>query len=50
MAGVVFSSDELWDHWDQLDAFEGDEYERIAVEARLDEGGSVTAQVYALRE
>lgn len=48
--GLVFSSDELGDHWDRLDAFEGDEYSRVTVEARLDEGGTVAAQVYALRE
>lgn len=48
--GLVFSSEELDDHWDRLDAFEGSEYSRVTVEARLDEGSSVAAQVYALRD
>lgn len=44
----VFISDDLPAHWARLDAFEGDEYERVAIEVDLGEE-SVTAQIYALR-
>lgn len=46
--GVVLSSDELAEHWDRLDEFEGDEYRRVPVEARLEDGSTVTAQIYVL--
>ena len=47
--GLIFSSDQLGSFWPALDEFEGDGYERVLVEARLDGGGSVAAFVYALR-
>ncbi|GAA4261020.1 gamma-glutamylcyclotransferase family protein [Dietzia aurantiaca] len=50
VAGFVFSSDDLVEQWTLLDELEGDEYSRVTVEARLDEGGAVAAQVYALRD
>lgn len=46
---MVLSSPELGDHWARLDEFEGPEYERVTVQARLEDGSAVTAQVYALR-
>lgn len=50
VAGQVFSSPDLPEHWDRLDDFEGAEYSRVTVRARLDGGGTVDAQVYALRD
>jgi gamma-glutamylcyclotransferase (GGCT)/AIG2-like uncharacterized protein YtfP len=44
----VFISDDLPAHWARLDAFEGDEYERVAIEVDLG-AESVTAQIYALK-
>ena len=47
--GFVFSSPRLADCWPTLDAFEGEQYERVLIEARLDDGATVDAFVYALR-
>ena len=48
--GLVFSSDELATHWPRLDAFEGEGYERVLTVARLDDGATVDAYIYRLRE
>jgi len=48
--GLVFSSDELAAHWARLDAFEGEGYERVLTLARLDDGATVDACIYRLRE
>ena len=48
VAVEVFASEDLADHWARLDAFEGDEYERVPVSvAHGDE--VVDAQIYALK-
>lgn len=47
--GLVLSSEELADHWDRLDEFEGAEYQRVTVRARFEDGSTVPAQIYALR-
>jgi gamma-glutamylcyclotransferase (GGCT)/AIG2-like uncharacterized protein YtfP len=47
--GLVFCSDELRAHWQRLDAFEGDGYERVRVDAELEDGSVVNAHVYALK-
>lgn len=44
----LFVSDDLPDHWARLDAFEGDEYQRVSIEVDTAEG-AVTAWIYALR-
>jgi gamma-glutamylcyclotransferase (GGCT)/AIG2-like uncharacterized protein YtfP len=49
VSGLVFAAEKLEDFWDTLDAFEGEEYERVLTEAALREGGSVRAYVYVLR-
>ena len=46
--GLVFSSDDLPTHWNRLDAFEGEGYERVAAIAELEDGTRVEACVYAL--
>ncbi len=48
VAVQVFTSADLAAHWARLDAFGGDEYERVTVEVDLG-GETVTAQIYALR-
>ncbi|WFF38465.1 gamma-glutamylcyclotransferase [Moraxella nasibovis] len=48
VSGFVFSSDELSEHWDRLDAFEGAEYQRVPIVATLDNGDVLTAFVYVL--
>ena len=50
VAGFVFSSEELADHWDELDEFEGEAYERVPVVATLRDNSTVDAYVYALRQ
>jgi gamma-glutamylcyclotransferase (GGCT)/AIG2-like uncharacterized protein YtfP len=47
--GVLFSSPELGEHWERLDDFEGEAYERVQTTASLSDGRVVTAHVYALR-
>jgi gamma-glutamylcyclotransferase (GGCT)/AIG2-like uncharacterized protein YtfP len=49
VSGLVFSAEELESFWETLDAFEGEEYERVLTQADLAEGGSVSAYVYVLR-
>lgn len=48
--GFIFTSDELADHWDRLDDFEGVGYDRVIITAYLQTGESVTAYVYALAD
>lgn len=47
--GLVFTSPDLPEHWERLDAFEGEGYERVPVTVRLSGGGTCRAYVYALR-
>ena len=42
----VFESEDLPACWDRLDAFEGDEYQRIAARVQLDDGDIVDAMIY----
>ena len=49
IAGLVFSSETLDAHWQRLDRFEGEGYQRVSVSATLEDGSVVQAQVYALR-
>ena len=48
VAGFLFSSDALAEHWPRLDAFEGDGYERVLTTATRTDGTTVEAYVYAL--
>jgi gamma-glutamylcyclotransferase (GGCT)/AIG2-like uncharacterized protein YtfP len=48
--GLVFSSEQLAEHWAMLDAFEGDGYIRTPAAVRLASGEIVEAYVYALRK
>jgi gamma-glutamylcyclotransferase (GGCT)/AIG2-like uncharacterized protein YtfP len=48
VAGLLFSSDTLGEHWARLDAFEGDGYVRVLTRATRQDGTAVDAYVYAL--
>jgi hypothetical protein len=47
--GMLFSSEELSEHCQRLDDFEGDGYERVLTRAILRSGRTTTAYVYVLR-
>jgi gamma-glutamylcyclotransferase (GGCT)/AIG2-like uncharacterized protein YtfP len=47
--GFLFSSENLSNFWDTLDAFEGEQYERVLVDACLHDGKVVAAYVYVLK-
>lgn len=47
--GLVFSSQQLGEHWQRLDDFEGEGYARVLTTAYLDDGEAVSAHVYVLR-
>ncbi|MEM7029580.1 MAG: gamma-glutamylcyclotransferase family protein [Chloroflexota bacterium] len=48
--GYIFSSDKLDSHWGDLDAFEGEEYERVLVTVKTKDNMAVEAYIYKLRE
>lgn len=47
--GFVFTSDNLSNHWAELDAFEGEGYSRVLSEVKVENGDRVLAYVYALK-
>jgi len=46
VSGFLFVSAHLEEHWARLDAFEGEEYERVVVTAKRADGSRVDAQIY----
>ena len=48
--GYVFTSAALSDHWDELDSFEGEGYERVVTFVTLPNGEQVQAYVYVLSQ
>lgn len=46
--GFIFESKELAEHWQRLDDFEGEGYERVKVTAQYNDGRETLAFVYAL--
>ena len=46
--GLLFSSENLPEHWARLDAFEGEGYERVLTSARRKDGTTVDAYIYSL--
>lgn len=48
--GYVFISEHLPQYWEELDAFEGDEYQRIPVKVYLENGEMIESLVYALKD
>lgn len=49
IAGFLFSSEKLSEHWAALDNFEGPEYARVLTTVRLKNGTNVPAFIYVLR-
>lgn len=47
--GFVFSSQKLGEHWERLDEFEGEGYERVLTTALLEGGETTEAHIYVLR-
>lgn len=48
--GYIFSSNNLDKHWDELDEFEGVEYQRVIVEVQKKDSSLVKAFIYVLRK
>jgi gamma-glutamylcyclotransferase (GGCT)/AIG2-like uncharacterized protein YtfP len=48
--GYIFCSDKLEYHRDELDEFEGEEYERVLITVKTKEKMAVDAYIYILRE
>ncbi|KAF7771129.1 hypothetical protein PCIT_a4173 [Pseudoalteromonas citrea] len=46
--GYVFSSENLSNHWDSLDEFEGKEYQRLQSKVKLANGDLITVYMYTL--
>ena len=42
------AAEELPDHWERLDAFEGSDYRRIEIDVRLESGEIQCAMIYAV--
>ncbi|XYQ53402.1 gamma-glutamylcyclotransferase family protein [Pectobacterium carotovorum] len=47
--GFIFTSENLKTHWDFLDEFEGDEYERVPVSVITSGGEAVNSCIYMLK-
>ena len=47
--GFIFKSKNLLNHWNMLDDFEGEEYERVVTQAKLQDGTTVDTYIYILR-
>ena len=48
VAGFLFSSENLAEHWIRLDKFEGEGYERVLTTVKLTNGSTVEAYIYKL--
>lgn len=48
--GYVFLSESLSQHWDALDEFEGEEYQRVPVRVYLENGKTMKSMVYTLKD
>jgi gamma-glutamylcyclotransferase (GGCT)/AIG2-like uncharacterized protein YtfP len=44
--GFVFISNDLPNHWQRLDVFEGEDYQRVLIPAQLSNGDIIQAHVY----
>jgi len=44
--GLVFISKDLPENWERLDKFEGKDYQRIQIEAKLENCDIIKAQIY----
>lgn len=48
--GHLLSAGSLAEHWERLDKFEGEGYERVQVQAELENGTKISAFVYAVKK
>ena len=48
IGGFLFISENLSSHWKALDDFEGEGYERVVTQAKLEDGSLVDAYIYVL--
>ena len=48
--GYLFSSENLSDHWAEIDEFEGESYERVLTVVKLKNKRAVDAYIYELKE
>ena len=48
--GYIFCSDKLEYHWDELDDFEGEEYERVLITVKTKDNLAVEAYIYKIRD
>jgi len=46
--GLVFDSPDLPAHWDRLDKFEGADYKRVPIMARLEAGKKIKVHIYSV--
>ena len=47
--GFLFRSDKISEHWSELDAFEGEAYERVLTKVELKNRTTVDAFIYTLK-
>ena len=47
--GFVFVSENLSEHWDTLDSFEGEAYQRVLTHVSLEDNSIVEAYIYRLK-
>jgi gamma-glutamylcyclotransferase (GGCT)/AIG2-like uncharacterized protein YtfP len=50
VSGLIFDSTSLSEHWQRLDDFEGDGYERVVTMAKLADARITDAYIYVLRQ
>jgi gamma-glutamylcyclotransferase (GGCT)/AIG2-like uncharacterized protein YtfP len=49
VSGLLLTSDALEEQWENLDKFEGDNYQRVVINVTLGDGTQLSAQAYVLR-
>lgn len=48
--GYLFTSENLSDHWERLDRYEGRSYRRVITEITLEDGSTSDAYIYELKK
>ena len=48
--GDLLTTEQLAQHWERIDAFEGAQYERVPVQVELDTGEKTNAWIYVMKE
>ncbi|MBT3203406.1 MAG: gamma-glutamylcyclotransferase [Gammaproteobacteria bacterium] len=47
--GFIFSSNNIFEHWPELDEFEGDAYERVLTSVEIKDSTLINAYIYTLK-